>query len=51
MDVANITNEITTVVLAFNRQYLTILVGYIEPLFILVGTSTNFLSIIGICKY
>ena len=37
--------------LAFNRQYLTILIGYIEPPFILIGTLTNSLAIIGIGKF
>lgn len=50
MDTVNSSSETLNLLfpLAFNREYLTILVGYIEPPFILSGTITNTLSIIGI---
>lgn len=50
METSNTTSEILNFgfPLAFNRQYLTILIGYIEPPFILIGTLTNSLAIIGI---
>lgn len=48
MDNTSSNAVMTAGLLAFNRNYLIILVGYIQPPFILIGTLTNFLSIIGI---
>lgn len=50
METLNLSTQSTTEgnPVAFNRQYLTIFLGYIDPPFLIVGACTNVLTIIGI---
>ena len=50
METLNLSTQSTTEgnPIAFNRQYLTIFLGYIDPPFLIIGACTNVLTIIGI---